>query len=239
MSINIEELDYENTSIGELILRRRRFPILGELDIFEVILNDEFLMSSLFTAGEIALSKLGLEYTDAPSLDIIVGGLGLGYTAVAALEDTRVCSMTVVEALPNVISWHERELLPVSARMTRDPRCNFHQGNFFDLARDQFKGLRSDGSPQAYHAVLLDIDHSPDRVLHPSNKSFYSVEGLEKLSETLHPGGVFALWSDDAIEEQILTRFDQVFSTHSEHVVEVENPITGTSSSNTVYVGRR
>ena len=78
MSINFEELDYQKTAIGELILRRRRFPILGDEDIYEVILNDEFLMSSLFTAGEIALSDLALACTDGHSLDILVGGLDLG-----------------------------------------------------------------------------------------------------------------------------------------------------------------
>ena len=85
MSVNIEELDYQLTSIGELILRRRRFPILGESDVFEVILNDEFLMSSLFTTGEIALAELGLAYCKTDKIDVIVGGLGLGYTAAAAL----------------------------------------------------------------------------------------------------------------------------------------------------------
>ena len=70
MSVNIEELDYQLTSLGELILRRRRFPILGESDVFEVILNDEFLMSSLFTTGEIALAELGLAYCKTNKIDM-------------------------------------------------------------------------------------------------------------------------------------------------------------------------
>ena len=83
MSINLEELDYANTSIGELILRRRRFPMPGDTDVFEVILNEEFLMSSLYTAGEIALANLGLDVPADGAPDVIVAGLGLGSTAPA------------------------------------------------------------------------------------------------------------------------------------------------------------
>jgi len=239
MSINIEELAYEQTPIGELILRRRRFPILGELDVFEVILNDEFLMSSLFTAGEIALSKLGLDYCNIEALDVIVGGLGLGYTAVAALEDPRVKSMTVIDALPTVISWHERGLLPESTRMTEDSRCEFHTASFFELAERNFSDIAPQDPERRYDAVLLDIDHSPAQVLHPTNKAFYTVEGLTQLRECLNPRGIFALWSDDPIEEQFTIRLSEVFADTTAHVIEVPNPITGESGTNTVYLARR
>jgi len=64
MSIHFEELDYCQTPLGELTLRRRRIPALGDREVFEVKLGDEFLMSSLFNTGEIALSKLGLAEQD-------------------------------------------------------------------------------------------------------------------------------------------------------------------------------
>lgn len=238
MSVNIEELDYQQTSIGELILRRRRFPILGESDVFEVILNDEFLMSSLFTAGEIALAELGLAYCDADELDIIVGGLGLGYTAAAALEDRRVRSMTVVEALPTVISWHERGLLPVSEKVTSDLRSNYHADSFFSLARDKFAELEQTDINQRYHAILLDIDHSPDDVLQPENRAFYTADGLTRLRECLHESGVFALWSNDKPEESFASLLSEIFATTTAHVVSVDNPLTGKKGSNTIYLAR-
>ncbi|MDA0821794.1 MAG: spermidine synthase [Proteobacteria bacterium] len=238
MSINLEELDYQQTPIGELILRRRRFPILGELDVYEVILNDEFLMSSLYTAGEIALSKLGLSYSDASSLDVIVGGLGLGYTAVAALEDSRVKSLTIVDALPTVISWHERGLLPVSHRMNDDDRSRYFSANFFELARDNFSALSPQQPGRRYHAVLLDIDHSPNHLLHPTNKSFYATEGLIRLRDCLHPKGVFALWSNDPIDPPFTIRLSEVFADTSAEVVAVDNPITGETGYNTIYLAR-
>jgi hypothetical protein len=61
MSLYFEELDYRPTPIGALSLRRRREFSLG-VDVFEIKLGDEYLMSSLFTASEIALARLGLEH---------------------------------------------------------------------------------------------------------------------------------------------------------------------------------
>ncbi len=84
--MNIEELAYHKTPLGELTLRRRTEPLLQNREVFEVKLGDEFLMSSLFTEGEKELSKLGLAGLDG-KLDVVVGGLGLGYTAAAALEN--------------------------------------------------------------------------------------------------------------------------------------------------------
>src|ERR1700712_2813409 len=114
MSARFEELDWQQTPMGDLTLRRRTEPTLG-VEVFEVKLGEEFLMSSLFTVAEEELATLGLAVTRGEHLAVLVGGLGLGYTAVTALRDPRVASVTVIDALAAVIDWHERELLPVSA----------------------------------------------------------------------------------------------------------------------------
>jgi len=64
--------------------------------LYEVKLGDEFLMSSLFTSAEIQLARLGLAALEGTGWDIVVGGLGLGYTAVAALKDPSVKSLMVL-----------------------------------------------------------------------------------------------------------------------------------------------
>src|SRR5271170_4739034 len=106
MSADFAELDYRQTPLGELILRRRRLIALDGLDVFEVKLGGAFLMSSLFHKVEIALADLGLAAVAAPEQDVVVGGLGLGYTAVAALDHPAVYSLLIVEALDAVIDWH-------------------------------------------------------------------------------------------------------------------------------------
>ena len=99
MSVNFEELDYQKTELGELSLRRRQMPSLPGIDVFEIKLNESFLMSSLFTTVEVALAELALAELQADQLDVVVGGLGLGYTARAALENPAVKSVLVIEAL--------------------------------------------------------------------------------------------------------------------------------------------
>ena len=112
MSVYFEELDYRPTPIGALSLRRRRSLSSG-IDIYEIKLGDEYLMSSQFTAAEIELARLGLAALARGDLDVVVGGLGLGYTAQAVLEHARVRSLVVVDALAEVIEWHEQGLLPL------------------------------------------------------------------------------------------------------------------------------
>ena len=92
MSIYFEELDFRPTPMGVLSLRRRR-QLSSGLDILESKLGDEFLMSSQFTVAEIALARLGLEAVKRPDRDGVVGGLGLGYTAQAVLENPGVRSL--------------------------------------------------------------------------------------------------------------------------------------------------
>ena len=97
LSTSFEEIDRRATAMGEIVLRRRLEPSL-HVDVYEVKLGDEFLMSSLFTASEIALANLSLAEVPDTQLDVIVGGLGLGYTARAVLADARVRSLHVVDA---------------------------------------------------------------------------------------------------------------------------------------------
>ncbi len=112
MNLDFEELDYRKTPLGEISLRRRAEPRLEGKIVYEVKLGDEFLMSSLFTSSEIQLARLGLAALEGTGWDIVVGGLGLGYTAVAVLEDPSVASLMVVEVMGPVIDWHRRGIVP-------------------------------------------------------------------------------------------------------------------------------
>ena len=237
MSVRFEELDWRETPMGAISLRRRVEPSLG-VDVYEVKLDDEFLMSSLFTVAEVELARLGLASLPGTDLDVLVGGLGLGYTARAVLEDPRVRSLTGVEALGEVIDWHERGLLPDAALLTQDARCRLVAGDFFAMVRDG-TGPDTESASQRFDAVLVDIDHSPRHVLHPSHSPFYSVEGLRRLQSLLHPGGVFALWSDDAPDDTFVAALKAVFTAPQAHVVSFDNHLTGGTSANTVYVAVR
>lgn len=231
MGLIYEELDFRPTPIGDLMLRRRRMPQFGERDIYEVKLGADFLMTSLFHEAESQLAKLGLGALDADHLNVMVGGLGLGYTAVEALNDPRVASLAVIDYLEGVIEWHQTGLVPLGKTLMDDPRCRLVHADFFALMRN--------APTRTYDAILLDIDHTPTNVLHQTNTHFYTPEGLAEMTTHLKPGGVFAMWADGAPEGFFTDRLTSAFAGAEAHTIEFENPITGGSSTGAVYVARK
>lgn len=243
MSRLFEQIDSQPSDLGEITLRRRRIPALGDRDIYEVKLGDEFLMSSMFVDAEVALADLGLaavsETGDRP-LDVVVGGLGLGYTAEAALRHERVGALWVVEALDTVIRWHQEEKVPLGQALNKDDRCQYVLGSFFDLAMAEpgEPGLDPTTPERRFDAILLDIDHSPSALLNADNARFYTEEGLRAMARQLRPSGVFALWSNDPPDADFTALLARVFGEVNSHVVSFYNPFQNRESANTVYVAR-
>lgn len=235
MSARFEELDWRPTPLGEISLRRRRDPLVGK-DVYEVKLDDDFLMSSLFTVAEIEVARLAMAELSGSSLDVAVGGLGLGYTAQTVLEYANVRSLVVVEALGEVIEWHVRGLIPVGASLTSDLRCRLVHGDFFAMTGGS--GFDPEAPGRRFHAVIVDIDHSPRQVLHPSNAGFYEAPGVRRLADHLHPDGVFALWSNDPPDEDYQAVLAEVFADVRAEVVSFHNPLQGRDATNTVYIAR-
>ncbi|MDB5504871.1 MAG: Spermidine synthase [Tardiphaga sp.] len=243
MSIFFEELDFRPTSMGVLTLRRRRKPGT-DVDVYEIKLGDEFLMSSAFTAAEIALADIGLSSLSQDplprgKLDVVVGGLGLGYTAQAVLTNQRVGSLIVVDALHEVIEWHQAALIPVGRELSADPRCRLVHGDFFTMATSADGSFDPAAPGRRFDAVLVDIDHAPDKLLHPSHAVLYTAAGLRRLADHLKPGGVFALWSNDPPEPVFQALLGSVFGAVQAHVVSFENLGGDDEVSNTVYVGTK
>ena len=236
MNINFEELDYQQTALGELILQRRNALELDGRELFEVKLNDEYLMSSMFYDGEVALTDLGLAELSGNGWDVVVGGLGLGFTAAAALKYEQLSRLTIVEALSPVIDWHQRELVPNGKLLTNDTRCSYHLADFFALARTT--GFDPDIPNHQFDAILLDIDHTPDALLNPSHADFYSEEGMIRLKKFIKPSGVFALWSNEAPDEKFTSILSNVFANVTGHISEFDNPLQGNTAINGIYVAK-
>ena len=227
-----EELAWASTPIGEISLRKR-YDRLTQRWVHEVRLGDEYLMSSQFNATEIALARLGMAeapQTPDAGLRVVVGGLGLGFTAHEALTDPRTRSMHVVELVGAVIEWHRADLVPDTAGLAADPRCELIEADFFEL-------VRSGRCPDS-DVLLVDIDHSPDNLLAPTNGDFYEEAGLRAAAATLSEHGVLALWSDDEPDDRLVAHLLTAFGHARAEVVAFDNPITGGTSSCTVYVAR-
>ncbi|MEO9530798.1 spermidine synthase [Roseibium sp.] len=238
MSALFEELDYSPTPIGAISLRRRHILAL-KTDVFEILLGEEHLMSSLFTASEVALADLGIAALKGGDLDVLVGGLGLGYTAKAALAHETVVRLTVVDLLEPVIRWHREGLVPMKTELADDPRCKLVQGDFFALAASD-TGFDPDRPARQYDAILIDIDHTPERLLHGGSEGFYTAEGLRALKRFLKPGGVVGLWSDEAPDGAITDLLGEAFEEAWAEPVVFANPLQdGREVTQAVYLGRK
>jgi len=237
MSALFEELDYRPTPIGALSLRRRRELSLG-VDVFEIKLDDEFLMTSLFTASEIALARLGLAACEGTGLNVVVGGLGLGYTARTVLEQDAVAELLVVELLEPVIDWHREGLLPLGPELGDDDRCRLVQGDFFACAGAE-RGFDPDHPGRRFDAILVDIDHSSEALLDARSTAFYGPAGLRALAAHLVPGGVFGLWSNDREDTNFTARLGSVFHEAWAEPVTFHNPLQERDFTQTVYLARK
>lgn len=237
MSARFEELGWQQTPMGVISLRRR-FDLSVRADVYEVKLGDEHVMSSLFTVAEKELARLGLERTPGTALDVLVGGLGLGYTAQEALRCDRVRTLTVIEFSEAVIDWHRRNLLPETADLVADDRVTLVCADFFAGATDAV-GFDPGDPDRTYDAILLDIDHSPRHVLHDPHAGFYTRDGLRAASERLVPGGVFAMWSDDPPDDEFTEVLDSVFTDVEAESVWFDNPLTRGRSAATIYLASR
>lgn len=184
---NLEILAYEDTDLGPLCLRRRELLSAPGTIVTEITLDNAFLMSSRHTASEKALARIALDLHEGSELRVLVGGLGLGYTAHAALESSRITSLDAVELLPQVMDWFDRGLVPLSSALEEDHRFSAIQGDAY--------ALLSAAPSKRYDLILIDIDHAPDDRLGSADDAFYTEEGVRRARRHLAPGGVLGVWS--------------------------------------------
>jgi spermidine synthase len=183
---NLEILAYEDTPLGPLCLRRRELLAEPGTVVTEITLDHRLLMSSHHTASEEALARVALDMHQGREPSVLVGGLGLGYTAHAALMSPRVARIEVVELLPQVITWLEKNLVPLSEALLGEARLSVVQG-------DAYARLAGPAA-ERFDVILVDIDHAPDDSL-GGDHGFYTEAGLRRARGHLAPGGVLGVWS--------------------------------------------
>jgi spermidine synthase len=152
----------------DVVVRRRDDGAL------ELRVNGVFVMDDAETTSERRLAEVVLE---RGARDVVVGGLGLGFTARALLADERVHRVMVAELHPAVVAANE----------IADPRLEVVIGDVRDLVAAQ-----ADASADA---VLLDVDNGPDSLVHPDNAGVYGDAFVAECARVLRPGGTLAVWS--------------------------------------------
>jgi spermidine synthase len=184
---------------GELVLRERREN--GAPSVLELRVNGLFVMDTVETTTEQALADAALDLVEEPR-DVLVGGLGLGFTMHRVLADTRVERCSVVELEPALVEWMRDGTVPHGPAMLADERAN-------PVVADIAAAVGE--APEAsYDLVLLDVDNGPRNLVHQHNADLYEPPFLAEVRRMLRPGGAVAIWSADPSPELEAT-LEQVF----------------------------
>lgn len=152
---------------------------------YEIICNGVFLMASYNRESDRQLAHLALQRVTGNELRVLVGGLGIGFTAQAALEDHRVAGVDIVELEPLVVSWHGTFFADLCRHPLDDPRVRLIQEDLFTVRLQ----------PATYDALLLDTDNGPEWLARDVNQRIYEPSTVRRFLEALRPGGVVAFWS--------------------------------------------
>jgi len=173
------ELGRATVADGELVLSRRG-------DEFAIRLRGAELMNSRSHRSEEELARLGCAgLHDVPSARVLVGGLGMGFTARAALDALRDdARVTIAELLPEVVAWNREHLGALAAHPLDDPRVDVRVADVASVI-----------ATATWHAILLDVDNGPDAFTAPANAALYSQRGLLACKHALVAGGALAVWS--------------------------------------------
>ena len=155
---------------------------------FSMMLGQNELMNSRLSGSEEALATLTAKKIEAVKRpQLLVGGLGMGFTLRAALAvlgpDARI---TVAELVPAVVAWARGPMADLFGNSLSDPRASIREADVVDVIRS---------SPSAFDAILLDVDNGPEALIRKANDALYDLNGLKAIRGALRPGGILAVWS--------------------------------------------
>ena len=227
---NVQFLASEESPLGMVYLRQRELLSQPGTVVLELLLDHALLMSSCSTHSERALACQAIAMHAGKELHVLIGGLGLGYTAREALASSDVAVVEVIELLPQLIGWFESGIIPLGSELRADPRFSLRQGDVYAQL----------GGPPArrYDLILIDVDHAPEERLGDGNDAFYTEEALRKAREHLAPQGILGVWSY-AESKGFAQLLGRVFGEVRIERVTFPNPVVEEEETNWLFLARR
>jgi spermidine synthase len=166
---------------GELRLMRRGAE-------YSIMLGTNELMNSRLSGSEAALATLAAKKIEAvTSPQVLIGGLGMGFTLRAALGVLGSGARIVVaELVPAVVAWAKGPMAEIFGDSLNDPRVSILETDVSEVIGSH---------PSTFDAMLLDVDNGPEGLTRQANDALYSSAGLTAAHAALRPRGVLAVWS--------------------------------------------
>ena len=174
-----DEVARASSDRGEIVLLRRGA-------VLELRVNGVFVMDTAETGSEIELARAALETVNDPR-DVLVGGLGLGFTAHEVLADSRVERLIVVEIEEALIAWMRDGTVPHGTTYLADERLT--------ITNADIQTAIAEAGSQSFDLVLLDVDNGPDYLVYDENAAVYEESFLRSARSTLRSGGALVIWS--------------------------------------------
>ncbi|HEX6248477.1 MAG TPA: hypothetical protein VFZ64_11450 [Nocardioidaceae bacterium] len=173
---------------GEIVLRKRREREAGPSapTVLELRVNGVFVMDTLETSSERGLATAALQQVENPR-DVVIGGLGLGFTMHEVLADKRVERLVVVEIEDAVVQWMRDGTVPHGPSYLADERVT--------VMTADIRTAMAEATPAAYDLILLDVDNGPGFLVHDDNEEVYQRAFLEQARAALRPDGALVIWS--------------------------------------------
>ncbi|MCW2760663.1 MAG: hypothetical protein JWR85_864 [Marmoricola sp.] len=193
---------------GEVVLRRRIEEHAA--DALELRVNGVFVMDTRETTSEIELAAAALELVDDPR-DVVVGGLGLGFTTQRVLADHRVEQVKVVEIEDALVGWMRDGTIPHGPALLADRRVHIVNADIV---------LAVEEATSTYDLVLLDVDNGPGYLVHESNARVYRRDFISSTMRLINPGGALVVWSANPAPE-LAEVMEDVFGNCTEHRYDV------------------
>ncbi len=194
----VVEIARAESERGEVVLRRHTSG-LGA-DVIELRVNGVFVMDTHETGTEIELAAVALDLVPHPR-NVVVGGLGLGFTTQRVLADPRVERVMVVEIEDSLVRWMRDGTVPHGPPLLADQRVKIVNADILMAIAE---------ARSTYDLVLLDVDNGPGYLVDEANAGIYEQAFLARCRDLLNPGGVLAIWSASAAPE-LLAALHTVF----------------------------
>lgn len=206
--LELVEIARAESERGEVVLGRRTSGVGA--DVLELRVNGVFVMDTVETGTEIELAAAALALVPDPR-DVVVGGLGLGFTTRRVLADPRVERVTVVEIEESLVAWMRDGTVPHGPAILADQRVRIVNADILMAIAE---------ARSTYDLILLDVDNGPGYLVHEGNVGVYEESFLARCRGLLNPDGVLVIWSAAAAPE-LLAAMSAVFGEAREQTHDV------------------